>query len=82
MSADRKLEALRAVEGCGVLVGEALSKLEISASTYYRWRRRFRMGGAEALKDRTPYRKRNWNQLLPMEQAQVLEIALHYSSRR
>jgi transposase InsO family protein len=33
---------LRAIESCGVPVGEALSKLGISASTYYRWRRRFR----------------------------------------
>ena len=76
MSAERKLEVLRAVEGCGVPVGEALSKLEVCASTYYRWRRRFRMAGAEALKDRTPYRERNWNQLLPMERDQVLEVAL------
>jgi len=81
MSAERKLEVLRAVEGCGVPVGEALSKLEVCASTYYRWRRRFRMAGAEALKDRTPYRERNWNQLLPMERDQVLEVALRYPER-
>ena len=47
MSAERKLEVLRAVEGCGVPVGEALSKLEVCASTYYRWRRRFRMAGVK-----------------------------------
>lgn len=81
MSAERKLEVLRAVECCGVPVGEALSKLEVCASTYYRWRRRFRMGGAEALKDRPPYRERNWNQLLPLEQDQVLEVALRYPER-
>jgi transposase InsO family protein/transposase-like protein len=81
MSAERKLEVLRAVEGSGVPVGEALSKLEVCASTYYRWRRRFRAGGAEALRDLTPYRERNWNQLLPTEQAQVLEVALRYPER-
>ena len=81
MRAERKLEVLRAVEGCGVPVGEALSKLEVCASTYYRWRRRFRIGGAEALKDRKPCRQRNWNQLLPTEQAQVLEVALRYPER-
>jgi putative transposase len=81
MSADRKLEVLRTVQRCGVPVGKALSKLGIYASTYYRWRRRFRIGGAEALKDRKPYRERNWNQLLAMEQAQVLEVALRYPER-
>jgi hypothetical protein len=57
MSGERKLEVLRAVEGCGVPVGEALSKLKVCASTYYRWRRRFRIGGTEALKDRLV---KNW----------------------
>jgi hypothetical protein len=33
MSADRKLEILRSVEGSGVRVAEALSRLEISPST-------------------------------------------------
>jgi putative transposase len=60
---------------------EPLSKLEISGSTYYRWRRRFRMGGREALHDRKPCRERNWNQLLPTEQAQILEAALRYPER-
>jgi len=81
MSADRKLEILRAVESCGVPVVEALAKLELSASTYYRWRRRLRMGGREALHDRKPCRERNWNQLLPMERAQILEAALRHPER-
>ena len=38
-------------------------------------------GGAEALRDLTPYRERNWNQLLPTEQDQVLEVALRYPDR-
>jgi putative transposase len=81
MSADRKLEVLHAVESCGVAVGEALGRLELSASTYYRWRRRFRMGGREALDDRKPRRERNWNQLLPTEQAQILEAARLHPER-
>ena len=81
MSADSKLEVLRSVESCGVPVGEALKRLELSASTYYRWRRRFRMGGREALDDRKPRRERNWNQLLPTEQAQILEAARLHPER-
>jgi len=69
MSAEKKLEILRSVEGSGVPVIDALAKLDISPSTYYRWRRRFRTGGRESLHDRKPHRERNWNQLLPEERA-------------
>ena len=54
MSADRKLEVLRAVDGSVVGVAEALARLEISPSTYYRWRQRFRTGGVQGLHDRNP----------------------------
>jgi len=40
MSAEKKLGILRSVEGSNVPVTDALMKLEISPSTYYRWRRR------------------------------------------
>lgn len=78
MSADKKLMILRTVEGSGVPVTEALAKLEVSPSTYYRWRRLFRTAGRDSLHDRKPCRDRNWNQLLPEERAQVLHIALLY----
>jgi len=78
MSADRKLEVLRTVEGSGVPVTEALAKLEVSPSTYYRWRRLFRTAGREALHDRKSCRDRNCNQLLPEERAKVLNVALLY----
>jgi transposase-like protein len=42
MSAEKKLEILRSVEGSGIPVTDALAKLEVSPSTYYRWRRRRR----------------------------------------
>ena len=78
MSVDKKLMILRTVEGLGVPVTEALAKLEVSPSTDYRWRRRFRTEGRDALHDRKPCRGRNWNQLLPEERANVLHIALLY----
>lgn len=78
MSAEKKLEILRSVEGSGILVADALAKIDISPSTYYRWRRRFRTGGRESLHDRKPHRERNWNQLLPEERAKVLNVALLY----
>jgi transposase len=78
MSADRKLEILRSVEGSGVRVAEALYRLEISPSTYYRWRQRFRTCGVQGLHDRKTFRDRNWNQLLREERAKILKVALLY----
>ena len=80
MSAEKKLEILRSVEGSGVPVTDALAKMDIYPSTYYRWRRRFRTGGRASLHDRKPHRERNWNQLLPEERAKVLNLALPTAS--
>ena len=41
MSAQKKCEILRAVEGCGLPVKRALEKLDVPASTYYRWKRKY-----------------------------------------
>lgn len=70
MSVDKKLTILRIVEGSGVPVTEALTKLELYPTTHLGRRRRFRIAGREALYDRKSCR--NWNQLLPEEQAKVL----------
>ena len=42
MSAEKKLAILRAVECSPLPVTEALARLDVPASTYYRWRRTFR----------------------------------------
>jgi putative transposase len=78
MPAMNKLEILRSVETSGLSVAEALRKLDIPPSTYYRWRKRFRRKGAGGLMDRTPYKGRIWNQLLPDEREKVMEIAMLY----
>jgi len=54
MSAQKKLEVLRSAEGSGLKVIEALARIGISPSTYYRWRRRLRAYGGEGLHDRSP----------------------------
>jgi putative transposase len=66
MTAESKLEVLRAVEGAGLPVKQVLSQLSIAKSTYYRWRQSFRQRG------------RTWNQILPQERDKVLEIALMF----
>ena len=78
MSAEQKLEILRSVESCGLPAKEAIVKLDIPPSTYYRWRRRFYGRGREGLIDRSPFKGRSWNQILPEEEEKIGEMALLY----
>ena len=64
MSARQKMEILRSVEGSSLSIGEALVRLDVSASTYYRWKRRFRTRGLEGLKDQATRSGATWNRLL------------------
>jgi len=75
MNAQHKLEILRAVECSPLPVAETLARLDVPASTYYRWRRNFRGRGRQGLEDTSPYKGRVWNQLLPEEHDKVLEVA-------
>jgi len=87
MSRLEKLAVLRAVEGAGMPVRAALRALDVPASTYYRWRRKFRRQGFQGLDDLDPHDGRGrcvWNQLLEEEREKVLETALlwpEWSSR-
>jgi transposase InsO family protein len=78
MGALKKLEVLRVVESSGLSIRGALEQLGIPASTYYRWRRRFRNDGTRGLVDQSPFRGRRWNQILPQEWEKVMEISLLY----
>lgn len=78
MSREKKLEALRMVEGSRLPVGEALRRLGVPSSTYYRWKAKFRLRGAEGLRDRSPYRGRAWNQMLDEEKSRILTLANLY----
>ena len=78
MAAEYKLEVLRAVEGSGLPVKQALTQLQIPRSTYYRWRANFRRRGLLGLRDRSSSHTRGWNQILPEESNKTLEIALLY----
>jgi putative transposase len=81
MSAREKLEILRAVESSPLPIAEGLARLDVPASTYYRWRRKFRSQGRRGLQDVSPYKGRSWNQLLPAERQKVLEVAMLWPER-
>jgi len=84
MSKSRKLEILSAVDGSGLPISQALSKIDIPPSTFYRWKRKLRQHGLEGLQDKSSGHTRPWNTLLPEERKKVREIALlnpEWSSR-
>ena len=75
MNVDEKLALLLAVEQSGFKVTEALKRLDIPRTTYYRWRSKIRMDGLVGLQDKKPTPKRQWNSLTPDEEEVILEVA-------
>ncbi len=75
MTPEQKLEILVAVEVSCLPAKEALPKLDVPFSTYYRWKAAFEKQGIEGLRDRSPYKGKTWNQILPEEEAKILEVA-------
>jgi putative transposase len=81
MNADEKLTLLFAVESSGFSVREALEKIDITSSTYYRWKSKFRKEGYDGLVNKKSIPKKQWNALRPSEEYRVLEIADEYPEK-
>lgn len=81
MTPEQKLEILRWVEKSDLPLGETLLRLDVPISTYYRWRNKFRRDGIDGLRDRSPYRGKTWNQILPEERDKILKVADAYPGR-
>ena len=75
MNADEKMTLILAVEESGFNVTEALKRLDVSRSTYYRWRAKLRREGFTGLRDRPPIPKKQWNAITPAEEKVILKIA-------
>lgn len=78
MSKYRKLEILSAVESSRLPISEALSKIDIPVSTFFRWKKKLKRHGFEGLQDKSSGHTRPWNTLLPEERDRVCKIALLY----
>jgi len=72
MSTAAKVGVLTRVEGGKEAKRHVLARLNISKSTYYRWRKRARDG---RLEDRPGGSKISWNRLTPQEESLVLRLA-------
>lgn len=75
MNVDEKLALLHAVEECGFSIKEALERVDIPSSTYYRWKSQLKKYGVIGLKDKKSGPKKSWNSLLDNERGKVLELA-------
>jgi transposase InsO family protein len=75
MSKNEKMNIIRNVESSGLSISQALKKVDLPRSTYYRWKYKLRTMGSLGLKDNKPHRTRTWNQLLPHEEDTILEVA-------
>ena len=64
MSRNEKMKFIRLIEGSQLCISDALARYDVPRSTYYRWKRKLRNQGIQALTDNKPYRARTWNQLL------------------
>lgn len=81
MNKETKRAVLRAVEESPFTVRETLRKLDVSESTYYRWKKSFETSGEAGLVDKSPYKGRVWNQLLDIERDQILALAHEFPQK-
>jgi transposase InsO family protein len=75
MNIDEKMTLILAVEESGFKVTEALKRLDMPRSTYYRWRAKLKREGLIGLKDKRPVPKKQWNSITPLEEEVILKIA-------
>jgi putative transposase len=81
MTPEQKLEILRAVELSSLPVKEFLIGLDVASSTYYLWKANFDRHGREGLHNRSPFKGRTWNEILPHEEKRILQVADLYPDR-
>lgn len=78
MSQHEKMNILRLVESSPFSIEVTCRKLDMSPSTYYRWKRKFNNAGLSGLNDNSPAKGKPWNSLLEGEKDKVFEIATLY----
>jgi putative transposase len=76
MQPEKKRAVIERVRRSPVTKRETLRELGLSASTYFRWQRRWREQGAAGLVDRRPQPGTVWNRLRPAEEDAILQAAL------
>ena len=74
--ASEKLDIIRLVEQSHLTIKQALDKLSIPRTTFYRWYDRYQIGGSEALEDQSPRPLRVWNRIPDDVRQRIVDLAL------
>ena len=75
MRPERKREVIELVRRSPAAKKQMLFELGLSASTYYRWQRRYREQGEAGLVDRRPQPGTVWNRMKSEEEKAILGAA-------
>jgi len=70
------MEVIRIVGESDLSVRRTLELLGIPRTTFYRWHRRYELGGFDALKDRKPRPPQAWNQISQSKRDEIVDLAL------
>ena len=74
--AEEKLEIIKLVEQSNIPAKQALDRLGIPRTTFYRWYDKYVQGGVEALEDKAPMPARVWNRIPDNIREKILDLAL------
>jgi transposase InsO family protein/transposase-like protein len=74
--AEEKLEIIRLVEQSNIPAKQALDRLGIPRTTFYRWYDKYAQGGTEALEDKAPMPARVWNRIPDNIREKIVDLAL------
>lgn len=75
-SASEKMEVIRIVGESDLSVRRTLELLGIPRTTFYRWHRRYELGGFGNLEDRKPQPPQAWNQISGRKRDEIVDLAL------
>ena len=76
LTAAKKQEMIRLVEGSDLPVRHTLRELQVPRSTFYTWYRRYAEGGLNGLTPRPSGARRYWNRIPPRVRHRVVDAAL------
>ena len=76
LTAAKKQEMIRLVEGSDLPVRHTLRELQVPRATFYTWYRRYAEGGLNGLTPRPSGARRYWNRIPPRVRHRVVDAAL------
>lgn len=79
-TSSEKMEIITLIDGSTVSANKTLKELGIPKSTFYKWYKRYELGGFDALAPSKRNQNRVWNRIPQQEKNRVVEVALQKES--